>query len=332
MARRYEFDPSKFWYIKLRDYGDRGERKKPAEQWGGYSIPFDENDNVYSFDETVELDHDNFAIVGYRHSEHQLVVIDVDCHDIHGFDSSELLRPDDGSPIVKSIHPDRDIPGFHFYTLLSDTDKSVQGAQSYIDIKANKKGHVVSPWHNDQYQIVKKCDIDVYPNVTELNRVFEYDGQTLLTSRTEYTGDFGNDWEVPDDPPRKPPGCLRKCLEARRDIPRDGSHDNPWKVDSAAGRRLVALGYTKDHAMRLLEKYPPQDGFDPKETAYQLDMLYQKQLHPESNKTLRRLGILGEEEFCGCWLCDEYRTDEVEQEILDLVLPDEFHTSLDVLS
>lgn len=303
MPGTYPFTPEHFWYIKLREFGDRGDRKKPAEAWGGFSIPFDENDSVYSFEETEQLDHSNFAIVGYR-GEPTLVVIDVDCHVLDDFDPDLLLRPTDGVPVVKSVKPDRDMPGFHLYALLEEEVK-VQGAHSFIDVKADMKGHVVSPWHNEQYVVVEEQDFQTFPNVTELNRDFEYDGKNLITSNAQYATEYGGKIELPDEPPEEMPTCLRRSLEARMTIPRDGSHPNPWKIDSILGRRLVAFGYNKTEAMGLLEEYPPQDGWDARESSYQMDQLFAKQLHPDTWDSLVSYGILEDDEGCDCKFCDK---------------------------
>lgn len=327
----YEFHPKKFWFIKLRDYGNRGERKKPAEAWGGYSTDFEENDNVYSYMETVKSPHKNFAIVGYKDENHQLVVLDLDSHKIDDFDPTKMNRPLDGVPIIKSVKEGREIPGFHFYILLSDKELSIQGAQDYVDIKANKKGHVVSPWHNDDYVLAKQSRMSPFPNVTELNRVFDYDGKALMSSRYEYSGELDDDvdFEPKTCPPNELPKCIKDLLTMRRDIPRDGTYQNPWKLDSALGRRLVAHGYEKSRAMNFLENYPPQDGYDERESSYQLDLLYQKQLIPESTSTLRELGVFDEDEWCACDVCRRYMSDEVSKEVRDTFIAPNISTTLE---
>lgn len=318
------FTPSQFHYIKLRDYGDRDERKLPLEQWGGYDTDFEENDKIYSYEETHEEDHPNWGIVGIRH-DRELVIVDIDAHKVDDFVPADLKRPHEEVTIVKSNHPDRDTPGFHFYLLLEADETDVSSTKEWIDIKANSKGHVVSPFHNEQYEHVHGKELIEFPNVTEINRHLEYQGELLLTSEDEYTTEFsGGSFEPLEEPPEDIPYCLRKCLVAREAIPRDGSHFNPWKVDSATGRRLVALGYSKREAMTLLEQYGPKDGWDAKETSYQLDMLYQKQLNPESPKTLVELDIFDEDDYCGCEVCASYETDDAS----DAVLPDEIYTDL----
>lgn len=309
MTKTFTFGPEEFWYIKLRESDDRGESKKPAEAWGGFSTEFETNDRVYSYEQTREMDHSNFAIVGYI-GDKLLVVIDADCHDVDDFDPDLLLRPTDGVPVVKSEKPGRDIPGFHFYTLL-DEEVKISGAQSWIDIKADQKGHVVSPWHNDQYIIVDDQDFESFPNVIELNRGFEYDERNLVTTNASYATEYGGDIDLPDEPPEELPLCLRKALEERMKIPRDGSHPNPWIVDSITGRRLVAFGYNKSEAMGLLQEYPPQDSWDERETSYQLDQLYSKQLRPDGWDSLVSYNIVTNEEGCDCKFCGSLHEEHI---------------------
>lgn len=299
-----QFEPSNFWFIKLRDSEDRGERKKPAEAWGGYSIPFSENDKVYSWEQTNEMSHDNFAVVGFDGYE-ELVILDVDCYKIDDFDPDLLLRPDDGVPIVKSESDRRDVPGFHFYCLLIDNEVKVKGGKEYVEVKANSKGHAVSPWHNDDYIVVHDTSLDKFSSIIDINSAFEYDGDDIITSTNRYTTEFGSyDVDHFESPPMSRPTCLTRALEARQNIPRDGSHPNPWYVDSVVGRRLVAFGYSKSAAMSLLERYPPQDGFSSRESAYQMDQLYRKELSPDKPQRLHEVGIM--DQRCGCFFCEKH--------------------------
>lgn len=294
-------DCTNFWYIKLRQSGDRSDRKKPAESWGGYMTDFSENAMVYTWEQTQAMAHSNFAIIGHR-GPHQLVVIDVDCYKIDDFDWSDIEVPDQEVSIVRSDSDKRDIPGYHFYCLIQEDEADISGAKPYIDIKANRKGHAVSPFHNDDYSIVNSVELHPFVEVEELNQAFSLQGENIVTSDTKYAtyqGDF--DFEIPDDPPEDMPDCLRKTLQMRRDIPRDGSFSDPWRLDSIVGRRLVAYGYSKTQAMEFLREFPPQDGFDERESSYQLDKLYQKKLNPDSLDNIRELA--GDELNCHCNIC-----------------------------
>lgn len=290
--------PSNFWYIKLRDWGDRGNKKMPAESWGGYDTDFSENENVYSFEQTKEENHSSWGIVGHR-SNCQIVVIDADIHKLDDFEDDDIQFSPDRTGIIKSHSEERDQHGLHFYVLV-EPDIDIKSTKSFIDIKGNQKGHVVSPWHSDYYEITNDPILKSFKTITSLNDSFGYEYETVLTSKNQYSGK-DIDLDIPDESPSDLPSCLEKLLEARMNVPRDGSYQNPWRLDSAVGRRLVGFGYSKAESMSLLNDYPPQDGYDETESSYQMDQLYKKQLQPDSTESLEELGI---EVDCGCQFCD----------------------------
>lgn len=298
-----------FWYIKLNETGQRGFDKQPSESWGGHDADFETNENVYTWDQTQTLDHSNFGIVGSRSEYKQLLIIDFDAHKIDDFDNDDLNVPSDGMTIVGTHGPNRDVPGYHFYLCIEDTDVTVDTPHGFVDLQGdNHKRHVVSPWHEwaSSYEILHDPDhIATYSDVTALNEALTYQDKPFVTVSSSYTVDYDHDgFDRREEPPDNRPICLQRALEARRDIPRDGSHSNPWKVDSALGRRLVGFGYSKEAAMEMLREFPPRDGYDERETSYQMDMLYKKELHPESISSLRDLGIIRDDERCSCEYCD----------------------------
>lgn len=299
-------NPNDFWYLKLKQWGDRGTKKEPAEAFGGFDTDFEDNDNIYTYEQTQELDHWNWGVCGYR-GDNQLVVVDFDAHQVPDFDSKKVARPTTGISIIKSINEDREIPGFHFYCLVDDPDIDFSAGKDFVDVKANGKGLVVSPYHRDSYELVHDDELQTFID-TGIVDAFQYDDENLITSQQSYAGGDIEDIDIPDEPPEEIPLCLEKALNARASIPRDGSFDgNPWQVDSVVGRRLVAFGYSKGEALSLLEKYDPRDDYDPKESSYQLDKLYQKELHPDSPQSLVDKNVIDEPE-CDCRFCSPSST------------------------
>lgn len=301
---------SDFYFIKLRHYGDRGERKLPLEAWGSYDDDFEKLDNVYTFEETLEEDHYNWGIIGYK-GDKGLLVIDVDAYKITNFDPEKFSRPTTGVPIVRSVSEEREVPGFHFYCLIEQEGDVSEGPE-WVDVKGEvANGHVVSLFDHgdggrDDYELVHDTMFRPFTDVDEVIQSFSYDDKPLVSSRTQYPGSFDGDFDIPDEPPEELPLCLERSLEARASIPRDGTHPNPWKVDSAVGRRLVAFGFSKGEALSLLEEYAPRGSYDERESSYQMDMLYRKELTPESRQSLIQLGILQSNEYCECFICDKH--------------------------
>lgn len=308
-----KFTPEDFWYIKLIDTDDKGLRKQPATTWGGYDTNFEENPDVYSYDETVVEDHDNWGIIGYRGSE-DLLIVDSDAYKEDDLDRHKISVPSDHGPIVRSVSG-----GDHFYLLVSST-ANIRSAQDWIDLKGEAaKGHAVSPFHSDDYDVVREREMWFYDHVSEINEAYDYAGDPLVTDERHWGAAPGGGFDILDEPPDEMPHCLKKALEARRQIPRDGTFSgNPWQIDSIVGRRLVALGYSKAEAMSLLEEYEPKDGFDARESSYQMDMLYRKELTPDSFSTLVSAGVFDDSDRCSCQVCEKITSDvEVASRIVD---------------
>lgn len=290
-------NPSNFWFIKLRDYGSRGERKLPLEQWGGYDTDFEENEDVYTYAETKKSGHTNWGVCGYR-GDGQVLIIDFDAYKVDDFDPDEAGIPSPRPPIVKSIDEDREVPGFHFYVHLEDEDVDFATAHEHVEVKGNGSGHAVSPWHSDEYQIANDVEIISFFD-NEVIENFTYDGKNLVGSSQSYSYSGEVDIDIPDDPPEDMPLCLEKCLERRANVERHTG--NPWVIDSMVGRRLVAFGYSKEEALSLLREYEPRDGYDQQESIYQMDQLYRKELYPDSHDSLAEYGIDASE--CTCQYC-----------------------------
>jgi len=293
--------PDKFWYIKLRDHGTRGERKIPAEPWGSYTDDFEDLDNVYTYEETQTHTHGNYGIVGTRVENQKLIVVDVDTHDIPEFDEDLLGFDVNRVPFVRSRKPDGP-SGYHGYYVAQRISEeiTIEPAQSWVDVKAHDQGHVVSPFHeNEWYDSLNDAELYQIYDHDEVNLTFSYDDRDLVqpTSTREFES-----LDVPDDPPREIPSCVHELLQHRRDLDRSRTDIDPFKLDTAVGIRLVAFGYSIEDAMSLLREYPPEDGFDERESRYQLELLYKKQLYPHSRASLDEIGV--QLSPCTCQHCD----------------------------
>lgn len=316
-------DPSDFWYIKLRENGSRGDRKKPAESWGSYSDDFRELDNVYTWEETQEkAPNGNWGIVGYNGRE-ELLVIDADLYKVADEidDVDKLKLPDQsGFGLVFSEEQGREVPGVHIYVLLQDGD-GINSNYGWVDLKGEvAKGHSVSPFHTDNgYRLSddeRTKELSVYTDVHSVNDMFTWGDTPLLKHREVFRQNYEIDKEPPDDMPK----CYRKALEQRAGIPRDGTFGgNPWKVDSYAGMLGVAHGYDIEEMMDHMAEYDPNDGYDPDRTRSQLEYLFQKKLSPPSIGALRAQGILTPEESCGCGI--KYHSGSEAKDDLDILVP-----------
>lgn len=311
--------PQEFWYIKLLQHAPRGNRKQPLDAWGGYDTEFHSNEDIYSYEETVNSPHDNWGIVGYR-GDPELLVADIDFYKTDK-EPADFSVPDEVG-IVKSVKPDRDDDGVHIYLLVEEGVPEINAKYGWMDLKGEyAKGHVVSPFHgNSQYEHTKDWEARSFMDVDTLNKVFQLNGQGVLEGSSGYSDSysFNRDEEAPDEIPK----CYERALQQRASIPRDGTFDgNPFLVDAHAAMLGVAHGYSKEELMTHFKTFYPKDGWDGQETEYQLDLLLQKELMPPSITTLRKDGIFGPDEICSDDKCEIPYHDGSQESDLETLVP-----------
>jgi len=276
-------NPGDFWYIRLREHGDRGEQKRPAGSWGGYDQDFESADTVHTYEETQELDHSRFGIVGHQecHRNRRLIVIDADCYKADDFDPDKFRWPEGHTSVIKSIAPERDIPGFHFYVLF-DSDEEIYPEFDWIDIQCDGNSHVVSPWHCEGYELVWNTELKTFRTVDKLNKAFEYDDEPIVREQARST--HSGEYQIPDETPDELPDCIGKLAAIRGDKGTRETYtgsNGPFSVDTHLGQLLVANGYDMEEAISVFAEHPPPDGYDEETTQEHLKRLYRKHQNGE---------------------------------------------------
>lgn len=266
----------------------------------------EENPHLDTYDQT---DPDGEYLV-VAHRDGYFLDIDIDVeegHDTHvDFDVEEL------DPPHQALFFSSPSGGRHIVLRLSEAFQglnSIPGVDLQSDIRGNR-GMFTSPFHNDDYEILQEGDTSVWFDGTLEGLDLEEYSQELVfgAQLLDFDDSFDTDFEleIDEEPPDEMPTCLHELLVARKTIS-DDDDINAWKVDSAAGRRLVAFGYDFESSIDLLGEYPPRDGFDERESRYQMRLLYQKELHPDNRSTIRRYGV--ELSSCNCRFCGHSKDD-----------------------
>jgi len=271
-------DPSNYWFIRLRETGSRGDKKRPADSWGGHGQEFETANSVFTYKQTLEMDHSRFGVVGYR-GEHRLIVIDADCYKMGDFEKSRLQFPAGNCGLVESVAPDRE-SGFHFYIFI-ESEQQLHPNFDWIDVQDND--HVVSPWHCEGYELLHEPELTPF-DIESVVDQFEYDGESLVIGERQISAE---PVEVPDSAPDELPLCARTLAHIRQDSDKRNQYtadSGPFSVDTHLGQVLIANGYDLEDTDTVFAEYPLPDGYNQSETRDQLQRLIRKHkngdLHP----------------------------------------------------
>lgn len=303
------------WYIKLINATD----KNPLETWGGYSQDFEASDTVYSHDEVLESDHENWGVVGIKGEDRYLLIFDLDVHKApDGFDDNSISIPNE-TAIVRSQNG-----GLHVYFVVTadaegkEADFSMQYDLSWdIDIRGSYvKHHVVAPnaipgvggrydLANDETPLSVFNPTDASDRIRYLDPESEEShGEPLL--KHSPAGGFGGTVAIDRDvePPEEMPTCYHRGLQVRAANPED-PNVNTHKVNTLTALCGLAAGYSiEDMVEHFCEDFAPGPNADTRETKYQLETMARKMdresLAPPSVGTLRDYGILDDGETCDC--------------------------------
>lgn len=306
------------WYLKARGPND----KRPLESWGGYAQDFNDAPLVYSHDEVLESDHENWLLNSYRSDCHPmggtLLIFDVDIHKApESFDVDRVTVPDD-TLIVKSQSG-----GFHVYFIVNSGMTGKESAFTItrdlpgefdIDIRGEYvKHHVAAPSDipgvRMEYDIVNDTPIKRVFRASEAARLIQLDGEPLLSHKSGgrvSIAPTGNYQRKEIDPPQNMPTCYGAGLELRKEAP-DSPNINTHKVNVLTALCGVAAGYSVEQIVNhFVDKYYPGDAAhaDRERTQYQVSHIAQKydsgEYEAPSLTTLREYGILPIDETCEC--------------------------------
>jgi len=301
--------PENWWYIRLLDSDDRGKRKRPENAWGGHSIPYEENEQVYTYEETQELDHDHFGIVGHQGDNFGLVV-DIDAYKVDDFNIDDLKRPYDCA-IVKSVAENRDRPGYHFY-VRSENRVSLDPAVDWVDLQVLGNTHVVSPFHEGghNYEMINNS-IPISRTCERFSELFEYEGESLIhfdpdSKETDKRvrddpREEGQGFEFSGEAPEELPLCAATLAQIRKDPDVQYSNElGDFGLNTHLGQVLIENGYSMEECLEVFEEYSPSYGYNEEKTRNHLKRLYRKHesgdLHPPYNALLPEVKI----QKCDC--------------------------------
>ena len=231
------------WYIKLINAED----KNPLETWGGYSQDFEASDTVYSHEDVLASDHENWGVVGIQGDDRYLLIFDLDVHKApEGFDPDSITIPNE-TAIVRSQNG-----GLHVYFVVdADSEgKESDFSMTYdlgwdIDIRGSYvKHHVVAPADipgveglydlaNDETLLTVFNPTDAADRIRYLGdpESEESHGEPLLkhSPASGFGGSVAIDRDV--EPPEEMPPCYHRGLQVRAANP-DDPNVNTHKVNT----------------------------------------------------------------------------------------------------
>lgn len=311
MGDLLDFEPGDLWYIQLGAY----DSKYPADEWGGYSQSFDASDDVYSYAEVVQSDHEWWAVCGTKDFDHgslSTLVFDLDVHKApEGFDVDRVTVPENtlivrsqngGLHVYFKVHADRgELQESDFQMLADDLGWDIDIRGSAVSM------HVVAPSEitgvNTPYEVVNNAPIRTVTDPADAAERIQLDDEPLL--RFDPGGRVGSGVEIDRDvePPKEMPTCYHRGLQLRAAAPDD--HPNSHKVNVLTALCGLAAGYDLDAMQQhFVDDYPPGDDVDPETSRYQLEHIAQHvdrgEYSPPSISSLRDFGILEEDEVCSC--------------------------------
>ena len=302
-------------YESLRFIELRGDDSKlPAKKWGGYSQDFDAAEHVYTHDEIVAMDCEEWGVVDCAppsDKSQALLIFDLDSYKApDDFDVNRLTVPDN-TLITKSQSG-----GNHVYFLvdcergeLNESDFEVTDNLPFdIDIRGSAVSHHVVapadiPGADGSYEIVNDEPISSEFGPREACSNIKLDGEPAIEFDAGTNTDI--DFDRPDEAPEGMPTCYHAGLSLRREAPDDGV--NTHKVNVYTALCGLAAGFDAEAvASHMCGEFAPMDGDtdvnDKEKTQYQVTHL-KEQLDggysPPALSSLHEHGILDAGEECG---------------------------------
>lgn len=304
------FDPGDLWYIQLADF----DSKFPADKWGGYSQSYVASDDVYTHQQVVDSEHDNWGVVGCQDFDHgtlTTLVFDLDVHKApEEFDPERVSVPDD-TLLVRSQNG-----GLHVYFKahvdrgeLAESDFEMTDDLGWdIDIRGSAVSmHVVAPGDipgvDSPYEVVNDEDISAVMDPADAAERVRIDGEPLLEFNPGGRIGSGVDIDRDVEPPDEMPTCYHRGLQLRHANPDE--HPNTHKVNVLTALCGLSAGYDVESVVaHFCDDYPPGKDVDRESTDYHLrhiaDHIDRGDYSPPAVSTLRDFGILDDNEGCQC--------------------------------
>lgn len=302
------------YYLKARGADDR----RPAEAWGGYGTPLQENDKVYTAEEVEMLPCTDWLLNGIadgEHMSHQLLIFDLDVYKApDDFDIDRITVPDN-TPIVKSQRG-----GLHIYFAVNTAERGQESDFQIadelpfgIDIRGEYvKHHVAAPSDLpgvvSSYELVQDATISHVFDPAEAAATIEFDGEPAITHKSSTDGVGGGYERDEIDPPADLPKCYAAALSLRQEAPEDNNL-NTHSVNVHAALCGLGSGYSVEKVVdHFVDEYYPGDPAhaDRERTTYHVEHIAEKldsgQYAPSAVGTLQDVGILPHDEHCTCGL------------------------------
>lgn len=256
----------KAWYIPLKP----GE--KYASKWGGWEQSFEENPDVYTYDETQESEKDRWGIVGTRRENFSLLIFDLDLYKADEEEQNAMKKYVEDElaeflPVFKSeTKLSYHIP---FYVPKSlDLKLSDADFKEYIETCGDVISQRLAVAPYSHYDSTKKAINDKKPNIVsskqDIPPVFfaPEEKQEKSVSKCDFDPNKVGEIEKIDD--ENTPPCVQLMIQRLEKGGLHGSKGHQARLFLTW--TLLQSGWSGEEVYKLFKKHQPDDKFDEEKT------------------------------------------------------------------